>query len=156
MGWYDWISGIGLVIVLVLVIVALVLVSGFDDNIDTEDAILTVTASSGSAVLTPPPSANVQLVSAGNAVIMTLTGFAVALSGVSASLQTSAIPSDFWPSVAVSVPIIVSSNSVPAVGLMTISTTGVISVYAGPANQAFATGALAIQNIGTSWTQNVL
>lgn len=155
-GWYDVFVVIGLLIMIVLAVVAIVFLGRLDE-IDTDNATLSVIATSTGASLSDSPSTVFQFVSPGNSVIMTVKSFTGTLVGANSALSTQTpISDDFWPPFDITFPIVVENNTVLYQGYMTVLSTGIIQFTRGLTGSGlFDVGTITVQSTGVSWTQDL-
>jgi hypothetical protein len=153
MSWYDIFTVLGLIVVIVLAVVAVVFLGRLDE-IDTDDATLSVVATADGASLSGSPSTALQFVSPGNSVIMTLKTFTGTLVGASSFLSTQTpISDEFWPPFDLTFPIVVQNNSTQYLGYMTVLATGIITFKRDlPTIGMFELGTVTVYSTGVSWT----
>ncbi len=155
-GWYDFFVVLSLTVVIILAIVALVFLSRFED-VETDDATLSIVAGSSGASLSTSPTVGLQFVSSGNGISMSINGFSSTLVGASSYLTTQVtIPDDFLPNVELTFPIIVENAGTFILGTMHLRTDGILEFYAGTSKtDLFAVGSVGVPSTGMAWTQDL-
>lgn len=152
-GWYDVFVAIGLLVMLVLAVVAVIFLGRLDD-IDTDDATLSVISTAAGSSLSNSPNVVLQFVSPGNGVMMSLKTFSGTLVGANSFLATQTpISDDFWPPFDVTFPILVQNNATSSVGRLVVLSTGILQFYPGPGADLFVVGSVTVSSTGVSWTQ---